>query len=1025
MRVSNAISRGTLLAAAFLASLFLGFAPTASAWAADYQSGITDANMRQLVIVVRFAGDTTGDNNDGLNRPYSTTVPSEAAKYRTEWDWTLRNLNAKDQTTAELQSVYSYMKTVSEDQCRLESVSPQTDGATGKVAYLTLPDSIKSYSEGTPDTVVAAAVDAFAAAYPSFNWRSLDMDGDGCVDNVLVIPEVGDGKIDGVAIGSNSSLWSRQGFLGNAKVVGSGGTQSKVSSFTLVNTANLAFVGTLSHETMHTQGAKDLYRIAAATSDGTPQPVGVWDIMAKHGTRYLMWPLAITRQDCGWLTLSERQLGSHTLYAPGSGRQQAVVFKSPVNPTEYFVAEYRKATTTEADIFSLDHSDTTGLTIGGSGLIVYRVNPAVKADSNGNKGEKDYVYLYRSGETTTTGVRGDGMGDIKNAQLSMAGRKVLGTSDMAKGLVEGAVTFSDGQNSGLVFTVTGQTADSITFSVTCPSGDDLGVWSPVTDANGTVPFATASSPATAVATDGTALYIAAADERTGSCRVWKHSGTRWSAVGVQLSGIVQPTLCWHGGSLYLAGQSSTSSGSPTGRLVVKRFDGARWADVGSVPSVANVVQTPLASVGSKLVALAAPSASTLQAYEVGQGLVSRGSSMRVTNPANAVLFNGAGKMAVAVGENTGAGSTSLFLQTGAAWKKTKVFDQISSVLSATSFKGAIYLYSYTFQSAQLARVGADGVPAARATLSSLATASLGGALVAAEKNLYLGYLEGADPRAASCVKVNADSLSLAGTVGARVCSGGGALALTAMGNKLFCALPELTAGKVTVRSHVMPDGDKALPVSSGSSSGGGSGSSSGSSGAAGSGGSTGSAGSAGSTGNTVVTPAPASPAPTGAWRHDGRGWWYQYWAGGYPAGTWQLIEGAWYHFNGAGYMETGWIRDGGTWYYLYGSGAMATGWLFSGGAWYYLDGGSGAMATGWRMVDGTWYYLYGSGAMATGWLRDGGTWYYLHGSGAMATGWVQTGGAWYYLHGSGAMATNQWVEDRYWVTGSGAWTNTR
>ena len=131
MRVSNAISRGTLLAAAFLASLFLSLASAVPAWAADYQSGITDANMKQLVIVVRFAGDTTGDNNDGLNRPYSTTVPSEAAKYRTEWDWTLRNLNAKDQTTAELQSVYSYMKTVSEGQCRLESVSPLTDGATG------------------------------------------------------------------------------------------------------------------------------------------------------------------------------------------------------------------------------------------------------------------------------------------------------------------------------------------------------------------------------------------------------------------------------------------------------------------------------------------------------------------------------------------------------------------------------------------------------------------------------------------------------------------------------------------------------------------------------------------------------------------------------------------------------------------------------------------------------------------------------------------------------------------------------
>ena len=685
MRVSSAISRGTLLATAFLAFIFLSFVPATSVWAAEYQSGIADANMRQLVIVVRFAGDATGDNDDGLNRPYSTTVTSEATRYRTQWDWALRNLNANDQDSTGLQSVYSYLKTVSGGQCRLESVSPQTDGATGKVAYLTLPSSIKYYSESTPDTVVAAAVDAFAAAYPSFNWKSLDMDGDGCVDNVLIVPEVGDGNIDGAPIGGNSSLWSRQGFLGNAKAVGSGASQSKVSSFTLVNTANLSFVGTLSHETMHTRGAKDLYRLTASTSSGMSRPVGMWDIMAEPGTRYLMWPLAITRQDCGWLTLSERQLGSYTLYAPGSGKQQAIMFRSPVNPTEYFVAEYRKATTTAGDIFSLDYSDGTEHTIGGSGLIVYRVNPAVKAESNGNKGDKDYVYLYRGGETVTAGVRGDGLGDIRNAQLCMTGRKVLGTADMSKGLADGAVSFSDGQNSGLVFKVTSETVDSISFTVTCPSGDELGVWEPVVDANnGTVPFATATSPTTAMATDGTALYVAVGDERTGSCRVWRHNGTRWSAVGVQLSGMLQPTLCWHGGSLYLAGQSSTSSGSPTGRLVVKRFDGSRWVDVGSVSSVANVVQTPLASVGSTLVALAAPSDSRLQLYEVGQGLSAKGSAMRVASPANAVLFNGIGRAAVTVAENTGAGSTSLFLQTGTSWKKTKVFDQVSSVLSAVS-----------------------------------------------------------------------------------------------------------------------------------------------------------------------------------------------------------------------------------------------------------------------------------------------------------------------------------------------------
>ncbi|MEB1813650.1 S8 family serine peptidase [Adlercreutzia mucosicola] len=199
------------------------------------------------------------------------------------------------------------------------------------------------------------------------------------------------------------------------------------------------------------------------------------------------------------------------------------------------------------------------------------------------------------------------------------------------------------------------------------------------------------------------------------------------------------------------------------------------------------------------------------------------------------------------------------------------------------------------------------------------------------------------------------------------------------------------------------------------------------------------------TGTAAPDPAPAPPAPpAGAWRHDGRGWWYQLSGGGYPAASWRLIDGAWYYFDGAGYMQTGWLNAGGTWYYLQGSGAMATGWQWIGGAWYYLYPDTGAMATGWNYIDGTWYYLTGSGAMATGWQRLGGTWYYLQDSGAMATGWQWVGGAWYYLHGSGAMATgwclvdgawyyldgsgamaaNRWIGN-YYVTGSGAMaTNT-
>lgn len=86
----------------------------------------------------------------------------------------------------------------------------------------------------------------------------------------------------------------------------------------------------------------------------------------------------------------------------------------------------------------------------------------------------------------------------------------------------------------------------------------------------------------------------------------------------------------------------------------------------------------------------------------------------------------------------------------------------------------------------------------------------------------------------------------------------------------------------------------------------------------------------------------------GEWKHDGHGWWYAYSAGGYPADSWDQIEGIWYHFDTSGYMQTGWINLG-SWYWLDASGAMATGWRHIGGSWYYLNG-SGAMVTGWANV---------------------------------------------------------------------------
>ena len=153
------------------------------------------------------------------------------------------------------------------------------------------------------------------------------------------------------------------------------------------------------------------------------------------------------------------------------------------------------------------------------------------------------------------------------------------------------------------------------------------------------------------------------------------------------------------------------------------------------------------------------------------------------------------------------------------------------------------------------------------------------------------------------------------------------------------------------------------------------------------------------------TPAPAPTPKAGVWKWDGRGWWYRYEDGSYPADATLVIDGVTYRFDESGYMRTGWVKDRGVWYYHNASGAQVSGWVLSGVSWYYLDPGTGAMAMGWVQVGATWYYLSpATGAMHTGWLQEGGHWYYLQsGSGAMATGWLRIWGTWYHFADNGQL----------------------
>ena len=156
---------------------------------------------------------------------------------------------------------------------------------------------------------------------------------------------------------------------------------------------------------------------------------------------------------------------------------------------------------------------------------------------------------------------------------------------------------------------------------------------------------------------------------------------------------------------------------------------------------------------------------------------------------------------------------------------------------------------------------------------------------------------------------------------------------------------------------------------------------------------------------TVHVSVPVPGPKVGEWKRDGRGWWYRYEDGSYPADTAVMIDGTTYRFDASGYMRTGWVNEGGQWFYHASSGAQVSGWVYSGVHWYYMSPATGAMATGWVQVGSTWYYLSpASGAMHSGWLQEGGHWYYLdRSSGAMVTGWVKIYWKWYHFADNGQL----------------------
>ncbi len=996
-------------------------------------AGVTHGNM---VLVVRFAGDTTGDGQTGYNAPFSA-AGSEAT---TQWERLIEKYNSP--TSGDTWASFrAYLNTISEGKHDVYSTFPQTR-SDGGVDYITLSGAASDYVNNDHRLLSEIAAQ-FAERYPNYDASNASLIRKDYLDNLVIIPQVSEATFTAhKADGSSYNLSFGGKYVGSYNIVDT----ARMNSGSEADPASVA-----AHEYLHSYGAPDLYR-----TSGAGEPVGVWDIMAKGASR--SWPLAQTRTDIGWTSIEEISgAGTYTLGTVGSDYNQAVMVKSPRNDSEYFVIEYRKK--------SEGYSDPDRF-IGGSGLIVYRVNPLRK--EMGNTGDdgflQDYIYVFRPGETGLT----DAAGNTYYAYLSNAATRPVGvassvgSTDLSATITDGALVYSDGTNSGIKVEVVGEGSASSTFRLSYADYSNDDYWQS-TLGGGASATVGANLTSSQLVVAGSTTYLMT-EENLNTYHLYRVGVPTSAQTAGAVTNVGEIARKEARGQLVVVGQTlyfvSLSSGYD--KVLVRKYTGSSWTTVAT--RAAEITDVSAASVGGALyVALHESASRKISVFKFsGTSLQQVGDSFALQKPAfgndsvvsDMYLFDPGGQPGISFADfSATTGSTSVYGLVSGAWKLRRTQSGWARKQSAATLGDTTYLYRFIDESTspQLLRFK-NGAFVDSTTLTSLPRGQWSAGLVAAQGRLYLGLIEGAgsfgvarvyaaDPaKPAAWTQVGSDAHTPVAS--------SSAISGVPVAGQLLLSVVDSGKGAAALKQHALlqaPEGSGTTGGNTGGTKPGGStgGNTGGTKPGGSTGGNTGGTKPGGSTGSGSGTTSPSKPPSSGSttvkptvkngwvttgsvkkyyvsgkavtgWRKISNKWYYFATSGAMTTG-WQKVGGVWYYLTPkTGVMQTGWAKVGGTWYYLNSSGAMVTGWAKVGGVWYYLKP-NGAMATGWLKLGSTWYYLNSSGAMKTGWLKLGSTWYYLNSSGAMATGWAKVGWAWYYLTpGSGAMKTGWYKVGGWW-----------
>lgn len=401
---------------------FTGYAPAAEAAGETRQ-------MANLVIFVKMKGDTANTLDDNWSKIKSMydggTVPGVDNSFS------------------------NYISTVTCGKVTVTNIFPQqyADGSGERIQVLEL--SKERYD--TSDEMVTEVIDTIAGGGVSLDsGRSLDLDGDGCVDNLTIIVQ-GD-NINGIEHSFKTD------YGGDKRINGSLVRCYNAMPYKMLEQGYMRLI---SHEFLHTLGLPDLYRASGDGADPGAGPVGIWDVMASATSTAPQYVLGYLRAREGWLEgdqVSEiTKSGTYTLTAVSQPDDQGGVrlftIRTPLSyaESETICLEYRRA----MDGIQFDHFVDEG-------LVMYRVDDKVPDHTNFN-GE-NYIYVYRPECSVPNDCSNTTVGAALNVEK---GETSYGSTDLSASFSENTLYYSDGSNSGIRISNLQRSSDetSITFQV--------------------------------------------------------------------------------------------------------------------------------------------------------------------------------------------------------------------------------------------------------------------------------------------------------------------------------------------------------------------------------------------------------------------------------------------------------------------------------------------------------------------------------------------------------------------------------